>query len=166
MHATTVLEGGLDTDSDMYFFPHCLPLLENLEMPPLAVLLAVQTCTGSSLPSNWEAGTLKGKAKLGMGSREKGPTPEGSLSPRGEVTLDPWLSTTKALSIFMPEQTTASRWRQSTAEIRTGGATPCPAHQVSEFPGPPLSGCGRATLHLHKLKEKVKMAVKTSHFHC
>lgn len=36
----TVLEGGLDTDSDMYFFPHCLPLLENnLEMPPWAILL-------------------------------------------------------------------------------------------------------------------------------
>lgn len=38
--AMTVLEGGLDTDSDMYFFPHRLPLLENnLEMPPWAILL-------------------------------------------------------------------------------------------------------------------------------
>lgn len=74
----TVMEGGLDIDSDMYFFPHCLPLLENnLEMPPLAVLLfrPVVALSGHC------AGTLKGRAKPGMGSREKDPTPEGSLSP-------------------------------------------------------------------------------------
>lgn len=59
----TILEGGLDTDSDMYFF-HRLPLLENnLELPPLAVLL-FRPVLALSCPQ-----TGKGEARHGKRGR-------------------------------------------------------------------------------------------------
>lgn len=72
----TVLEGGLDTDSDMYFL--------------LIVSLFWRTTTWLYCCSDlyWLFPALtqgsrgpEGKGEAGMGSGEKDPTPEGSLSP-------------------------------------------------------------------------------------